>query len=1044
MKHKSFFRKALAFAVAVAMLMPASEPVPSYAAGFSDISGHWAKDYINSAIGKGVVKGYTDGTFKPDKPVTRAEFASMVNKALGNTGSASIAFNDVPSSEWYYSDISKAVAAAYVSGYSDNSFKPNSPITREEAAVMISRIVPGYGTSGNLMAFGDYSSISSWALAGMQKSNGKGYIGAYTDGWLHPKDKLTRAQTAKIICDIMDKETIVADAPSVKSNGTTLSGKIYSNGVIIHKDLGDNSAEISNCVVMGDLSIQGGGSNSIVISDSRVAGCSVAKSGSSVRVVAKGETTILNANVSNTARLETSNLTGGDSGAGFSRVNAGGSSDLTLDGSFPWINLTGSSSDVKLESGTITTLDVASSARNSDITVESYGTVTTANVNSAVAFHGTGTIRTMNANANDITYEKEPSDLNVGSGVTTKPEETDAALSITFDPANGDKNVAVNKKITITFTQAMTKYNGKDIASSDLESLINLTKDSKTGTEIPFSASINSSKKVITITPDKSLTVDVKYYVSFDRNVFMDENGDGNEAQSIYFTVGSGTVDGVTFSPANSATGVSKTVTPTITFDDAIETYAGDSITSTYLKNNIDLQLTNSSGDPVGFTASINSSKKVITITPNNNLTLGQKYYLGFGSRVFRVNSGDKTISGQSVTWTVGGETAPTISFSPASGATNIATNSGITVTFSQRVLSTSGAVPVSAIVASKVTLRDNTAGSNASYSSSVSDGASSTVFTLTPTGGLIAGHSYTATVTGDYFKNLSGVYAASASSTFTAAGSVDVSAIDTAVSRANNAKVGVSVSETGAEVYTTAYWVTSAQMTALANAITAATSAKSTVSSAAAAGTAASTLDTATATFELAKKAGLKIKPDTTAIDNAINSAASAKSGIVTSVDGTDVDSSKQWVTAGAISTLNAAITTATQAKDTVQTADAVNAAASALDTAVSTFNLQKANGTKVPVNKSSLTSAVNSARNMLNNTFVSADGTDITTDKYWVTSSSVCSSFESSITAAESVLGNTSATQADVDNAASVLNDAAAAFSDPLTRKPGTKVGP
>ncbi len=1041
MKQKRGFRRAFIYAIIIALLAPASIPAPVHAAGFSDIGGHWAKEYINSAISRGIVKGYTDGTFKPDKAVTRAEFAAMVNKALGNTGSASIAFHDVSASEWYYQDISKAVAAAYVSGYSDNSFKPNNPITREEAAVMISRIVPGYGASGNLMAYGDYSSISDWALTGMQKANGKGYIGVYNDGQLHPKDKLTRAQTAKIICDIMDKETIVADTPTVKSNGTKLSGKIYANGVTIHKDLGDSSAEISNCVVMGDLLIQGGGSNSIDISNSRVADCIVSKSGSSVRVIARGETTILNTSVSNTARLETSKLSGGNSGTGFSKINVSGSADLTLEGSFPWVNLTGSGSDLKLESGTITTLDVGSSARNSDITIDSNGTVTTANVNSAVAFHGTGTIRTMNANANNITYEKKPSDLNIGSGVTSKPEEADPDLKITFDPDNGDKNVAVNKKITITFSQAITKYNGRAITNSDLESLIELRKDTKSGSKVSFTASINLAKKVITITPDKSFTTDTKYYVLIDRNVFKDENGEGNDEQSIYFTVGTGTVGGVTFNPANGATGVSKSVNPTITFDEAIETYSGDDISSSYLKKNIDFRLTNSSGTTVGFTASINSKNKIITITPNSALTVGQKYYLGFASKVFRVDSGDKAVSSQSVTWTVGSATTPTISFSPANGAPNVSTNSAIKVTFSERVFSSSGAVPISSHVTSNVTLRDNTAGSNVSYSSSISDGTSSTVFTLTPSGGLIAGHNYTVSVSGSYFRNSSGTYAASASSTFTVAGSVDVSAIDTAISRANTAKAKYAVSENGSEVYTDQYWVTAAQLATLNNAITAATTAKSTVSSAAAASTAASTLDAATASFELGKRAGLKIRIDTTVIDNAISSANSAKSGVLSSVDGTDVDSSKKWVTAAQMSALNDAIDAAARAKDTVQTADEANAAASALNSAVSTFNSQKANGSKVPVDKSSLTSSVNAARSLLSNTSVSTDGSDITPDKDWVLSS-VYSSFSSEISAAESVLNSSSASQTEVNNAASALDSAASAFSS--ARQKGSSVEP
>ena len=798
MGFKKFFSKVLACAVALTLLPQAAfMPVPVYAADFPDVSGHWAEQYIKAAINKGIVNGYTDGTFKPDRAVTRAEFAAMINKALGNNETASISFHDVPSSEWYYSDIAKAVAAAYVSGYNDSSFKPGSAITREEAAVIIARIVPSYGVSGNLRAYNDYSAISDWAYAAMQKTNGKGYIGAYNDGKIHPKDQLTRAQTAKIISDITDKETIVKTAPVVKTDNTTLSGKIYSNGVTIHKGLAENDATIDNCVVLGSLSIQGGGSDSIVVSNSRISACNVAKSASAVRVVSKGETFILTTNVSNTAKLETANLTGGDFGVGFYKVNANASADLSLTGSFPRVNLIGSNADVKLNSGTITNLDVGSSARNSKITVDNDGTITKADVNGTVSFHGNGTVRTMNANANGITYENRPSDLNIGSGVTTKPAETDPQLSITFDPSNGTKNVAVNKKITITFSQAMTKYNGKAISNSDLTDLIAFTKETKSGSDVAFSASINSAKKVITITPDKSLTTDVRYYITIDKNVFKDENGDGNAAESIYFTVGTGTVDGVTFYPANGATGVNVSIEPTITFDSAIETYSGDDITSKYLKNNIEFRKNSSSGTNVTFTASINSKSKVITIEPDSKLTAGQKYYLSFGSRVFRTDSDDKAVSGQSVTWTAGA-TTPTISFSPANGNTGIAAGTNISLTFSQRIFNSSGAVPNSSNVISAVTIRDNTAGNYAGYSVSVNDSSSSSVITLNPTYDLIPGHNYTVTVAANYFKNSDGIYTASAAASFTVAGSVDTSAIDAAIGRANSAKSGVVPSETG------------------------------------------------------------------------------------------------------------------------------------------------------------------------------------------------------------------------------------------------------
>ena len=276
---KKFLSMCLIAALTVALAAPAlTAPAPVHAASFSDVGGHWAEKYIKSAVNKGFVNGYPDGSFRPDKSVTRAEFTSMVNKAFGNSQTATLRFSDVPYAEWYYNDISKALAATYVAGYDDNTFKPDSPITRQEAAVMISRLVPAYGTSGNLKAYGDYSAIADWAFTAMQKVNGKGYIGAYDDGLIHPADKLTRAQTAKIICDITDKETIVTSDPMVKSSGTKLSGKIYSNGVTLHKDLGSGDATIDNCVILGSLSVQGGSTSTVTVSNSRVASCLVDKS----------------------------------------------------------------------------------------------------------------------------------------------------------------------------------------------------------------------------------------------------------------------------------------------------------------------------------------------------------------------------------------------------------------------------------------------------------------------------------------------------------------------------------------------------------------------------------------------------------------------------------------------------------------------------------------------------------------------------------------------------------------------------------------------
>ena len=102
----------LSLTLALVLITPSfAVPTVARAATFKDINKHWAQAYIEKAVAKGLVKGFSDGTFKPDKPVTRAEFTAMANRMLGNTGYETLRFSDVSRTEWYYNDVAKALAA---------------------------------------------------------------------------------------------------------------------------------------------------------------------------------------------------------------------------------------------------------------------------------------------------------------------------------------------------------------------------------------------------------------------------------------------------------------------------------------------------------------------------------------------------------------------------------------------------------------------------------------------------------------------------------------------------------------------------------------------------------------------------------------------------------------------------------------------------------------------------------------------------------------------------------------------------------------------
>lgn len=642
-------RRVVSFLLAAFLIVPMLSPVKSHAASFTDTKGHWAEAYIERAVAQGVIKGYPDGRFEPNKQVSRSEFVSMLNRALGNNGVVSIGFTDVAPTAWYYPDVRKAVSASYVSGYSDGTFKPNNNISRQEAAVMIARILPTYGESGRLQNFTDYRSIADWAFTALSKVNGKGYISGFTDGKIHPLDPLTRAQAAKIIGDIIEEETIITTDPLVKRADTRLSGRIYSNNVTIHSDLANGSATLDNCVVLGSLIVQGGGTGTVTVNNSRVANARVEKDGSPVRLLAKGETSIVNTTASKEGILQTSTLSGGSFGPGFENVNLATSSNYVLRGSFPNVAIVGSSADLTLESGSITSLTVGSGGRRSDITVESGASISNVSVYAESYFHGTGTISTMNVYANNVTYETRPRAINVGSGGST-PEKVDPRLAVTFDPLNGETDVYIDTKIVITFNTAMVKANGNTIVNADLPSLIKLRRGSATGTSVAFTGTINAAKTVMTLTPSANLDPNIKYYVVIDKEVMRNSNGTYNEAISSNFTTGTKTEKlTVTYSPANNTTDIPVDVSSlTITFSDAVTRADGSTVTDSYLKSNvIRFEKGTTSISSSDYTVTINSSKTVVTIRPSASLAVNTKYNFGIKASTL------KTVAGTAVSASV-------------------------------------------------------------------------------------------------------------------------------------------------------------------------------------------------------------------------------------------------------------------------------------------------------------------------------------------------------------------------------------------------------
>ena len=170
---------------------------------FSDIFAHWAKDYITKCYEKGLVNGFDDNSFKPDKKITRAELTTLIVKLLSLSTDAECDFSDVGKNAWYYQSIAQAYSAGIINGY-DGVFKPEENITRQDMAVIIARSLAykGIKLSGESV-FDDSAFISDYARESVSALAKSGIITGDNNKF-RPLDSLTRAEAATIIYRVND------------------------------------------------------------------------------------------------------------------------------------------------------------------------------------------------------------------------------------------------------------------------------------------------------------------------------------------------------------------------------------------------------------------------------------------------------------------------------------------------------------------------------------------------------------------------------------------------------------------------------------------------------------------------------------------------------------------------------------------------------------------------------------------------------------------------------------------------------------------------
>ena len=259
----------------VATLVPASaltqEPQSD---GFPDTLGHWAEDAVAVWTEYGIVHG-SDGEFRPDAPIIRAELAALINRVVGYQESNDTAFSDVPDDAWYASDIAKLFAEGIMMGDGDGIMRPLANITREEAVVMLARAFAVEENAGNESPFPDAGDISGWASFLVDGMKAAAYISGDTDGNFNPKSEITRAEVVTILSNLctafysnpgeysgdVDGNVFIS-AADITLKDMKIAGDLY-----IMEGVGEGDVHLENVEVLGRVFARGGGANSLYLSN---------------------------------------------------------------------------------------------------------------------------------------------------------------------------------------------------------------------------------------------------------------------------------------------------------------------------------------------------------------------------------------------------------------------------------------------------------------------------------------------------------------------------------------------------------------------------------------------------------------------------------------------------------------------------------------------------------------------------------------------------------------------------------------------------------
>lgn len=296
---------------------------------FSDFPTDWSAPAMTHAVQNGLLNG-SDGKILPKGLLTRAQMATMVNRAFASSAKASLtSFTDMVPGVWHYDEMAKSVQMGVFQG-ADGKLSPNDPITREQAFAVLARAFGlADGKASSLDKFSDGAQVSSWARGAVAALVEQGYVSG-ADGALNPQSYITRAEFAQVMDALVaayadqDLKDQTVEGNLILRTNSTLEN-VTVKGDLILAD-GVSAASLKNVTVTGRLVVRGGTDGVKLTKSTAKGGIQLANPNGTPKLTIDGKAYDPNGTTNGGASNSGGGSSSGGSSGGGSSSSGGGSS----------------------------------------------------------------------------------------------------------------------------------------------------------------------------------------------------------------------------------------------------------------------------------------------------------------------------------------------------------------------------------------------------------------------------------------------------------------------------------------------------------------------------------------------------------------------------------------------------------------------------------------------------------------------------------------------------------------------------------------------